>query len=212
MATPRAPRRHQAGEFELRALRSGGWLRHRLPGFVLRAAECEVAIKEYMPTSLAARTATRTWLFSTSPGNAETFALGLKSFVNEARLLARFDHGSLIKVHRFWEERGTAYMVMPLTVAAPARRCARPCRARRTRRGCAPSAGAPARRVRGPAPRGRVSPRHRTRQHPDRRRWRARCCWTLAPHATSSVTAARCSPRSSSPAMDPIGKMVNRRA
>ena len=32
---------------------------------------------------------------------------------NEARLLARFDHPSLVKVYRFWEENGTAYMVMP---------------------------------------------------------------------------------------------------
>ena len=38
---------------------------------------------------------------------------GLKGFINEARLLARFDHPSLVKVYRFWEENGTAYMVMP---------------------------------------------------------------------------------------------------
>ena len=28
-------------------------------------------------------------------------------------LLARFDHPSLVKVYRFWEANGTAYMVMP---------------------------------------------------------------------------------------------------
>ncbi len=38
---------------------------------------------------------------------------GLKGFINEARLLARFDHPSLVKVYRFWEENGTGYMVMP---------------------------------------------------------------------------------------------------
>jgi len=75
--------------------------------------EREVAIKEYMPSSLASRTATLHVSLS-SPSNEETFKLGLRSFVNEAKLLARFDHRSLIKVHRFWEERGTAYMVMPL--------------------------------------------------------------------------------------------------
>ena len=37
----------------------------------------------------------------------------MKSFVNEARLLAQFDHPSLVKVYRFWEANGTAYMVMP---------------------------------------------------------------------------------------------------
>ena len=39
--------------------------------------------------------------------------LGLHSFVNEAHLLASFDHPSLLKVYRFWEANGTAYMVMP---------------------------------------------------------------------------------------------------
>jgi serine/threonine protein kinase len=48
-----------------------------------------------------------------SDRHLDTFKAGLKSFVNEARLLARFDHPSLVKVYRFWEENGTAYMVMP---------------------------------------------------------------------------------------------------
>ena len=48
-----------------------------------------------------------------SERHVDTFKAGLKSFVNEARLLARFDHPSLVKVYRFWEENGTAYMVMP---------------------------------------------------------------------------------------------------
>jgi hypothetical protein len=34
--------------------------------------------------------------------------------VGEARLLAQFDHPSLVKVFRFWEANNTAYMVMPL--------------------------------------------------------------------------------------------------
>ena len=29
-------------------------------------------------------------------------------------MLARFDHPGLLKVHRFWEGNGTAYMVMPM--------------------------------------------------------------------------------------------------
>ncbi len=44
---------------------------------------------------------------------AKTFGIGLRSFVNEARILAQFDHAALIKVYRFWEANGTAYMVMP---------------------------------------------------------------------------------------------------
>jgi serine/threonine protein kinase len=77
------------------------------------ALEREVAIKEYMPAQLAGRTETM-HVSLRSQSDAETFALGLRSFVNEARLLARFDHPSLLKVHRFWEANGTAYMAMPV--------------------------------------------------------------------------------------------------
>lgn len=73
----------------------------------------EVALKEYMPAALAGRSATL-HVSVLSQSQSETFALGLRSFVNEARMLARFDHPGLVKVHRFWEGNGTAYMVMPL--------------------------------------------------------------------------------------------------
>ena len=102
----------RVGEFELRQVIGVGGFGIVYLAFDLNLLR-EVAIKEYMPQALASRTATL-HVSLTSPSNAETFALGLKSFVNEARLLARFDHPSLIKVHRFIEERGTAYMVMPL--------------------------------------------------------------------------------------------------
>ncbi|MDR4518124.1 MAG: serine/threonine-protein kinase [Nitrosomonas sp.] len=72
----------------------------------------KVAIKEYMPTSLARRIDTST-VNVISKKYEDTFLAGLRSFVNEARLLAQFDHPSLIKVFRFWEANGTAYMVMP---------------------------------------------------------------------------------------------------
>ena len=100
------------GEYELlRLLGVGGF------GIVYlafdHALEREVAIKEYMPASLAGRTETM-HVSIRSKSDAESFALGLKSFVNEAKLLARFDHPSLLKVHRFWEANGTAYMAMPV--------------------------------------------------------------------------------------------------
>ncbi|MBL8315691.1 MAG: serine/threonine protein kinase [Rubrivivax sp.] len=75
--------------------------------------ERQVAIKEYLPTSIAWRGTGNLQVAVRVARDQDTFALGLRSFVNEARLLARFDHPSLIKVHRFWEENGTAYMVMP---------------------------------------------------------------------------------------------------
>jgi hypothetical protein len=71
-----------------------------------------VALKEYMPSSLAQRSGTMQ-VSVKSERYRETFEAGLKSFVNEARLLASFDHASLVKVYRFWEANGTAYMVMP---------------------------------------------------------------------------------------------------
>jgi serine/threonine protein kinase len=72
-----------------------------------------VAIKEYMPGSLATRSRGYTVVVR-SQRDKDTFEVGRRSFVNEARLLAQFDHPSLVKVFRFWEANGTAYMVMPL--------------------------------------------------------------------------------------------------
>jgi serine/threonine protein kinase len=71
-----------------------------------------VAIKEYIPAALATR-GERGEVVARSPNHREHFDLGLKSFINEARLLASFDHPALVKVYRFWAENGTAYMVMP---------------------------------------------------------------------------------------------------
>jgi serine/threonine protein kinase len=73
----------------------------------------KVAIKEYMPASMASRVAGSSAIVVKSDRHLDTFKAGLKSFVNEARLLARFDHASLVKVYRYWEENGTAYMAMP---------------------------------------------------------------------------------------------------
>ena len=71
-----------------------------------------VAVKEYMPSMMAAR-GRGTQVSLRSSLHQETFTIGLRSFVNEAKLLARFNHPSLVKVYRFWEANGTAYMAMP---------------------------------------------------------------------------------------------------
>ena len=99
------------GEFEiLRVLGVGGF------GIVYLAMDHslqrEVALKEYMPAALAVR-GDGPQITIRSGAHSETYAIGLRSFVNEARLLARFDHPSLVKVYRFWEDNATAYMVMP---------------------------------------------------------------------------------------------------
>jgi serine/threonine protein kinase len=74
--------------------------------------ERQVAIKEYMPAALAARGYGSLDVVLRSASHAETYTIGLHSFINEARLLAGFDHPALVKVHQFWEAHGTAYMVM----------------------------------------------------------------------------------------------------
>ncbi len=99
------------GEFEITALVGEGGF-----GLVYSAhdhsLQRRVAVKEYMPGSLAARGG-GSRVQVKSERHRETFEAGLKSFINEARLLASFDHPSLVKVYRFWEANGTAYMVMP---------------------------------------------------------------------------------------------------
>ncbi|RTL46624.1 MAG: serine/threonine protein kinase [Burkholderiales bacterium] len=86
--------------------------------------EREVAIKEYMPSQFASRDG-RSQVSVRSVSMRDTFDLGRRSFVNEAKLLARFDHPSLLKVYRFWEANGTAYMVMPRLVGANLREAAK---------------------------------------------------------------------------------------
>ena len=71
-----------------------------------------VALKEYIPAALATR-GQRNEVVARSPRHQAHFDLGLKSFINEARLLASFDHPALVKVLRFWAENNTAYMAMP---------------------------------------------------------------------------------------------------
>ena len=98
-------------EFEIiRVLGAGGF------GIVYLALDTAllryVAIKEFMPTALVSRVAGDQVKVHTDSA-AKTFELGLDSFFNEGRMLARFDHPSLVKVYRFWESNGTAYMVMP---------------------------------------------------------------------------------------------------
>jgi serine/threonine protein kinase len=65
-----------------------------------------------MPSGLATRT-TNMAVSVRSQKKLDTFTAGLKSFINEARMLAQFDSPALVKVHSFWEGNGTAYMVMP---------------------------------------------------------------------------------------------------
>ena len=100
------------GEFELQGLLGVGGF-----GMVYRGYDHSlhraVAIKEYMPSALVGRAADLQ-VSARSSADSQPFLVGLNSFIAEARLLARFDHPSLVKVYRFWEANNTAYMAMPL--------------------------------------------------------------------------------------------------
>ena len=85
----------------------------------------EVALKEYMPNALARRRADGQ-VELRAPQYESTFAAGRKSFVNEAKLLAQFDHKALVKVLRVLRGQrhrvhGDAALSRPHAEAAPAR-------------------------------------------------------------------------------------------
>ena len=70
-----------------------------------------VAIKEYMP----AGTAIREGDLSVHPKTGEDekdYKWGLDRFLDEARMLARFDHPGIVRVQQFFEAHGTAYIAM----------------------------------------------------------------------------------------------------
>ncbi len=74
----------------------------------------DVAIKEYLPTSLALREGGTT-VVPRSTELAGEFVWGRDRFLEEARTLAKFGRApAVVRVHDFLEANGTAYMVMEL--------------------------------------------------------------------------------------------------
>lgn len=70
-----------------------------------------VALKEYLPAEYAARIENFAVQARTEEHQAR-FEWGLDRFISEARMLARFDHPNIVRVHSVFEHLGTAYMVM----------------------------------------------------------------------------------------------------
>lgn len=71
-----------------------------------------VAIKEYMPRDVAARSTDGKSVVLYSEDEEESFQYGLERFLDEARMLAQFDHANIVGVRDFFEANGTAYLVM----------------------------------------------------------------------------------------------------
>ncbi len=70
-----------------------------------------VAIKEYLPSSLALRREGEL-VPAIAPGNLPIFRIGLKCFFEEGRALARISHPNVVSVVNFFRANDTVYMVM----------------------------------------------------------------------------------------------------
>ena len=69
-----------------------------------------VALKEYFPADIAARA--DGLRVAASNAGQEVFNWGLDRFLQEARAIHRLRHPSIVRVHRYVERHGTAYIVM----------------------------------------------------------------------------------------------------
>jgi serine/threonine protein kinase len=74
--------------------------------------ETRVAIKEFLPHELVGRDRDHLSVVAHSQEDHTIFRAGLNSFLQEARTLARFNHPNIVRVRHFFQENGTAYMVM----------------------------------------------------------------------------------------------------
>jgi len=92
----------------IRRLATGGF------GVVYLAVDGDgqkVAIKEYLPSSLATRSPGEL-APKVPPEKLSLYRLGLKSFFEEGRALAQISHASVVSVLNFFRENETVYMVM----------------------------------------------------------------------------------------------------
>lgn len=69
------------------------------------------ALKEYFPATLATRD-TGDASPAVAPEHSETFRLGLRCFLEEARVLARLSHRNVVRVLSFLRANDTAYLAM----------------------------------------------------------------------------------------------------
>src|SRR5947199_9662984 len=77
-----------------------------------------VAVKEYLPADIALG-APDCSIAPRSEETVEIFDWGKRRFLDESRTLASFRHPNIVRVMRFFEANGTAYMVMEFVEGAP---------------------------------------------------------------------------------------------
>lgn len=76
------------------------------------ALDSIVAIKEYFPQAFASRSQDQTQTIRARANGYDNYQWGLREFVKEAQALAKFKHNYIVRVLRFMEANGTAYMIM----------------------------------------------------------------------------------------------------
>ena len=106
------------GDFEIeKYLNAGGFgITYRGRDTVLGRI---VAVKEYLPSAVAVRVADMT-VHPRTRDDVDDYQKGLDDFLREARVLARFEHHpNIVRVHRFFEAHGTAYIVMEFVEGQP---------------------------------------------------------------------------------------------
>ncbi len=75
--------------------------------------KARVAIKEFMPDSMAVRTTSTPQITVYSGQRQENFQYGMECFLDEAKTLAKFQgNPGIVGVQSYFEENGTAYFVM----------------------------------------------------------------------------------------------------
>jgi hypothetical protein len=82
----------------------------------------QVAIKEYFPETFAVRDPAASTIHanaSATASDAENYRWGLDAFLQEAQALAKFKHPNIVRVLRFLEANGTAYLVMEYEAGEP---------------------------------------------------------------------------------------------
>src|SRR5262245_57321415 len=116
MAANALPAGHAVQEYRIEKLLGAG-------GFGLTYLNLDgnlnlkVALKEYLPGDIAARGADQS-IGPLSPAVVDTFGWGKQRFLDESRTLASFRHPNIVRVMRFFEANGTAYMVMEFVEGA----------------------------------------------------------------------------------------------
>jgi serine/threonine protein kinase len=110
MAVPGLPAGYELQEYRIEKLLGVGGF-----GLTYLAIDTNlklrVAVKEYLPGEIAARGADQS-VTPNSSKSAEDFMWGKRRFLDESRTLASFRHPNIVRVMRFFEANGSAYMVM----------------------------------------------------------------------------------------------------